>query len=203
MTGELPGPAPEERPHPTGRRNKQGIRIDPEAEAEPKVRREVLSALVDHEPGVLAEVSGLFARRQFNIESLTVGPISTEGLARMTIVVEETDPGVEQAKRQLRKLVPVHAVRELDDATERELALIKVSDDDPAGVAAVAEMYGGEAVEAGPEVVTVELTGTESEIDAAVEAFERFGVREVARTGTAALAGGTEFTAHETTTTNE
>jgi len=198
MTGELPGPAPEERPHPNGRRNKQGIRIDPQVEAEPEVRREVLSALVDHEPGVLAEVSGLFARRQFNIESLTVGPTAAEGLARMTIVVEETDPGVEQVKRQLRKLVPVHAVRELEAATERELALIKVGDDDPAGVTAVAEMYGGEAVEAGPEVVTVELTGTESEIDAAVEAFERFGVREVARTGTAALAGGTEFTAHET-----
>ncbi|WP_435099311.1 acetolactate synthase small subunit [Halarchaeum sp. P4] len=203
MTGELPGPGPEERPHPTGRRNKQGIRINPEAEAEPEVRREVLSALVDHKPGVLAEVSGLFARRQFNIESLTVGPTANDGLARMTIVVEETDPGVEQVKRQLRKLVPVHAVRELDDATERELALIKVGDDDPAGVAAVAEMYGGEAVEAGPEVVTVELTGTEAQIDAAIEAFERFGVREVARTGTAALAGGTEFTGQDDNTTNE
>lgn len=203
MTGELPGPAPEERPHPTARRNEQGIRIDPDAASELETRREVISALVDHEPGVLAEVSGLFARRQFNIESLTVGPTAAGGLARMTIVVEETDPGVEQVKRQLRKLVPVHAVRELTAATERELALIKVDDDDPAGVAAVAEMYGGEAVEAGAEVVTVELTGTESEIDAAIEAFERFGVREIARTGTAALAGGTDFTAAESTTTDD
>jgi len=173
--------------------------VRPRDEREASIMAEAHGRITD-EPGVLAEVSGLFARRQFNIESLTVGPTSTEGLARMTIVVEELDPGVEQVKRQLRKLVPVHAVRELEDATERELALVKVGDDDPAGIAAVAEMYGGEAVEAGPEVVTVELTGTEAEIDAAVEAFERFGVREVARTGTAALAGGSEFTAPESTT---
>ncbi|MFC7167590.1 acetolactate synthase small subunit [Halospeciosus flavus] len=194
MTGELPGPAPEERPRPEGRRTKQGIRINPEAEAQPEVCREVLTALVDHEPGVLADVSGLFARRQFNIESLTVGPTTQEGLARMTIVVEEDEPGVEQVKRQLRKELHVRSVRELDGAVERELALIKVDGDDPAGVSSVAEMYGGEAVEAGADVITVELTGTEAEIDAAISAFERFGVREVARTGTAALAHGTENT---------
>ncbi|GGL52101.1 acetolactate synthase small subunit [Halocalculus aciditolerans] len=194
MTGGLQGPDPEERQQATGRRNSQGIRIDPDVEAEPAERREVLSALVDHEPGVLSEVAGLFARRQFNIESLTVGPTTDEGMARMTIVVREPGPGVEQAKRQLRKLAPVHSVSELSGAVERELALIKVEDDDPAGVAAVAEMYGGEAVEAGPEVVTVELTGSEEAVDAAIAAFERFGVREVARTGTAALAGGTQET---------
>lgn len=195
MTGEMKGPAPEERPTVEGRRNAQGIRIDPDAVAEPEGRRVVISALVDHEPGVLAKVSGLFARRQFNIESLTVGPTSNADLARMTIVAEEPTPGIEQVKRQLRKEVATHSVREIEGATERELALIKVSGDDPAGVAAVAEMYGGEAVEAGSEVVTVELTGTEAQVDDAIDAFERFGVREVARTGTAALAAGTEPTA--------
>ena len=81
------------------------------------------------------------------------------------------------------------------DARGDHPAVIKVRGDDPAGVAAVAEMYGGEAVQAGSEVVTVELTGTETQVDEAIEAFERFGVREVARTGTAALAAGTEPTA--------
>ncbi|UWG48746.1 Acetolactate synthase, small subunit [Halanaeroarchaeum sp. HSR-CO] len=195
MTGEMKGPAPEERPPVEGKRNAQGIRIDPDAVAEPEVRRVVISALVDHEPGVLAKVSGLFARRQFNIESLTVGPTSNSDLARMTIVAEEPTPGIEQVKRQLRKEVATHSVREIDGATERELALIKVRGDDPAGVAAVAEMYGGEAVQAGSEVVTVELSGTEAQVDDAIDAFERFGVREVARTGTAALAAGTEPTA--------
>ncbi|MFB6125545.1 MAG: acetolactate synthase small subunit [Halanaeroarchaeum sp.] len=195
MSGEMTGRAPEERPRPQGKRNAQGIRIDPDAAAEPEPRRVVISALVDHEPGVLAKVSGLFARRQFNIESLAVGPTANPELARMTIVAEEPNPGIEQVKRQLRKEVAVHSVREVGGATERELALIKVRDDDPAGVAAVAEMYGGEAVQAGAEVVTVELTGTEAQIDDAIEAFQRFGVREVARTGTAALAAGTEPTA--------
>ena len=195
MSGEMQGPAPAERPEVTSKRNSQGIRIDPDAAAEPEPRRVVISALVDHEPGVLSKVSGLFARRQFNIESLTVGPTSNPELARMTIVAEEPTPGIEQVKRQLRKEVATHSVREIEGATERELALIKVRGDDPAGVAAVAEMYGGEAVQTGSEVVTVELTGTEAQVDEAIEAFERFGVREVARTGTAALAAGTEPTA--------
>jgi acetolactate synthase-1/3 small subunit len=195
MAGEMRGPAPSERPDTEGRRNSQGIRIDPDVAVEPQPRRTVISALVDHKPGVLTNVSGLFARRQFNIESLTVGPTTDPKLARMTIVAEEPEPGIEQVKRQLRKQVHTHSVREVEGATERELALIKVDGSDPAGVSAMAEMYGGEAVRADDEVVTVELTGTEEEIDAAVTAFEQFGVREVARTGTAALAAGARSTA--------
>jgi acetolactate synthase-1/3 small subunit len=194
MSEYTSGPAPEEREMPAGRRNSQGIRIDPDVEAELEERRAVISALVDHEPGVLAKISGLFARRQLNIESLTVGPTVDESLARMTIVVEEDEPGIEQAKRQLRKEIHAWSVQEVEAAVERELALLKVSGTDPAGVAAVAEMYDGQAVDAEDEVLTVELTGTEAEIDAAIEAFEQFGVREVARTGTAALRGGTPST---------
>lgn len=194
MSEYTSGPAPEEREMPAGRRNSQGIRIDPDVEAELEERRAVISALVDHEAGVLAKISGLFARRQINIESLTVGPTVDESLARMTIVVEEDEPGIEQAKRQLRKEIHAWSVQEVETAVERELALIKVGGTDPAGVAAVAEMYDGQAVDAEAEVLTVELTGTEAEIDAAIEAFEQFGVREVARTGTAALRGGTQST---------
>ncbi|MFB6178464.1 MAG: acetolactate synthase small subunit, partial [Halorientalis sp.] len=102
MTGKLPGPSPGDRQRPAGRRNDQGIRIDPEVAAEHEPRRAVLSALVEHRPGVLADVSGLFSRRQFNIESLTVGTITDENRARMTIVIEEPEPGIEQAKKQLR-----------------------------------------------------------------------------------------------------
>ncbi|MFB6183181.1 MAG: acetolactate synthase small subunit [Haloarculaceae archaeon] len=189
--GELPGPAPDERIRPEGRRNTQGIRIDPEAEATHEPRQAVLSTLVKHEPGVLAEISALFSRRQFNIESLTVGPTTDEGTARMTIVIEEPEPGVDQAKKQLRKLVPVISVSELErEAVRRELAMIKVEGDKPDDVNAVAEMYGGQAVDAGPETVTVEITGSQPKIDAAVEAFEQFDVREVVRTGVAALERG-------------
>jgi acetolactate synthase-1/3 small subunit len=194
----LRGPGPDERPHPEGRRNKQGIRIDPEVEAEPPVRRTTLSALVYHEPGVLSRVSGLFSRRNFNIEGLTVGPTTEDDRARITLVIEEHEPGIEQAKKQLRKLVPVISVTELEqDAIQRELALIKVEGDRPDEVGAVAEMYDGNTVDVSRGSVTVEVTGSKQKIDAAIETFEQFGVREIVRTGTAALERGAKTTANE------
>lgn len=201
VTRGLDGPAPEERPTPTGRRNKQGIRIDPEVEAKRDPRRTVISALVEHEPGVLSDVSGLFSRRQFNIESLTVGPTNDEGRARITVVVEETDPGIDQIKKQLRKLVPVIAVRELEpDAMRRELALIKVNAERPDQVAAVADMYGAKTVDSSPESATFEVTGARQKIDAAIETFTQFGIREISRTGMTALARGTDDTAAASST---
>jgi acetolactate synthase-1/3 small subunit len=196
MKRGLEGPPPEERPSPSGRRNKQGIRVDPEVEATHEPRRTVISALVEHEPGVLSDVSGLFSRRQFNIESLTVGPTEDEDRARITIVVEEPDPGIDQVEKQLRKLVPVISVRELEpDAMRRELALVKVEADDPAQVTAVADMYDATTVDSCPETATVEVTGARPKIEAAIETFSQFGIREISRTGTTALARGTDETA--------
>ena len=194
--GELPGPHPDERMHPTGRRNDQGIRIDPETEAERPPERAVLSALVKHEPGVLAEISGLFSRRQFNIESLTVGPTTDDNLARMTIVIEEPLPGIQQAKKQLEKRIPVISVRELDtDAVQRELVIVKVNGEDPDKVNAITEMYDGDTLDAGPRTITVEITGNEQKIDDAIDAYRQFGIRELVRTGYAALARGEAPTA--------
>ena len=191
MTGGMPGPSPHDRMQPAGRRNTQGIRIDPEAEVTHEPRQAVLSALVKHRPGVLAELSGLFSRRQFNIESLTVGPTVDEDTARMTILIEEPEPGIDQAKKQLRKLVPVIQVTELQsESVRRELALIKVGGEKPDDVNAVAEMYDGQAVDASTDSVTVEITGSKQKIDAAVEAFKQFDVQEVVRTGAAALERG-------------
>ncbi|MFC7028195.1 acetolactate synthase small subunit [Halomicroarcula sp. GCM10025324] len=189
----MPGPAPDERLRPEGRRNLQGIRVDPEAEVTHEPRQAVLSALVKHRPGVLSEVSGLFSRRQFNIESLTVGPTVDEDTARMTILIEEPEPGIDQAKKQLQKLVPVISVAELEpEAVRRELALIKVDGEKPDDITAVAEMYGGQAVDAATDSVTVEVTGSKQKIDAAVEAFKQFDVQEVVRTGAAALERGAD-----------
>ena len=193
MTGGMPGPAPapDERMRPEGRRNLQGIRIDPEAEVTHEPRQAVLSALVKHRPGVLSEVSALFSRRQFNIESLTVGPTVDNDTARMTILIEEPEPGIDQAKKQLRKLVPVIQVTELEQgAVRRELALIKVGGEKPDDVNAVAEMYDGQAVDASTDSVTVEVTGSKQKVDAAVEAFKQFDVQEVVRTGAAAVERG-------------
>ena len=194
--GELPGPGPDERIQPSGRRNKQGIRIDPEAEAEHPPERALLSSLVKHEPGVLAEVSGLFSRRQFNIESLTVGPTIDDDLARMTIVIEEPRPGIDQAKKQLEKLIPVISVRELErDAVQRELVIVKVNGHEPDKVNAITDMYNGETLDAGPRTITVQLTGDEARIDDALDAFRQFGIIEIARTGQTALARGDTPTA--------
>jgi len=194
--GELPGPGPDERLLPKGRRNKQGIRIDPEAEAEHQPERALLSALVKHEPGVLAEVSGLFSRRQFNIESLTVGATIDQDFARMTIVIEEPRPGIDQAKKQLEKLIPVISVRELDrDAVQRELVIVKVNGTEPDKVNAITDMYNGETLDAGPRTITVQLTGDHEKIDNALDAYRQFGIREIARTGYSALARGEAATA--------
>ncbi|MFB6299385.1 MAG: acetolactate synthase small subunit [Halobacteriales archaeon] len=193
--GTKSSPGPYERPHPEGRRNKQGIRIDPRAEAEEQPRRAVLSALVKHEPGVLAKVAGLFARRQFNIEGLSVGPTTDDSKARITLAVIEPEPGIEQVKKQLRKLVPVIDVTEVSGAVERELALIKVDAEDPDKVQAVAEMHGGDVVDVSTETITVEVTGDRGQIDGAIDTFERFDIKEIVRTGSAALTSGAELTA--------
>ena len=199
MSRGLQGPAPHDRPHPDGRRNEEGFRIDPAVEAEPEVRRAVVSALVEHEPGVLATVSGLFARRQFNIEELTVGATKDDDYARITLVVEESDPGIDQVAKQLRKLVPVISVTELEaDAIQREIALVKVEGDDPADLKATTEMYDAEIVDSTDGTVTIELTGSERKIEAALETFERFGVREIARAGTVALERGDKETGRGT-----
>ena len=191
MSGGLQGPAPEERARPEGRRNSQGIRIDPEVEAEAEPRRTVISALVENEPGVLSEVSGLFSRRQFNIESLTVGPTQNPDWSRITVVVEESDPGIDQIEKQLQKLLPVIHVRELaEHAVTRELVLVKVDAEEPDKVHAITEMYDGRTMDAGPRTITVELSGDERKIDDAIDAFRQFGIREIARTGQTALARG-------------
>jgi acetolactate synthase-1/3 small subunit len=197
MTEGLQGPAPDERPQPSGRRNAQGIRIDPAVAAEPASRRTVLSALVENEPGVLATISGLVSRRQFNIESLTVGTTTNPETSRVTLVIEEADPEIRQVEKQLDKVVDVISVRELgDDAVRRELVVLKVHGERPDEVHAVTEMYDGTTLDAGPRTITVQITGGEGKVDDAIDAFRQFGIRELARTGQTALARGEEWTTH-------
>lgn len=195
MSRGLEGPGPYNRSHPEGRRNKQGFRIDPEIEATSETRRAVLSALVEHEPGVLAKVSGLFARRQFNIEELTVGATMNDDYARITLVVEEPDPGIDQVEKQLQKLVPVVSVNELDqDAIQREIALLKVEGEEPSDVKAMAEMYDATVVDSTDQTITLEVTGSQGKVEAAIESLDRYGVREIARAGTVALERGEKKT---------
>jgi acetolactate synthase-1/3 small subunit len=195
MSQGLDGPHPDAREMPEGRRSKQGIRVDPKAEAEHEAQRTVISALVKNEPGVLSEVSGLVSRRQFNIESLTVGPTTNPETSRITLVIEEPEPGIRQVESQLEKLIPVISVRELrNDAIQREVVVLKVHGSEPDKVHAITQMYEGETLDAGPRTITIEITGDEQKINDAIDAYQQFGIRELARTGQTALARGDEWT---------
>lgn len=123
MSEGLNGPGPHDRPLPTGRRNPDGTRVDADSDTEVRSdrRRAVLSAVVVNEPGVTADVTGLFARRQVNIERIVGEPMDDGTHSRITFVVEPPHPGVKQVKRQLQKLLPVVTVEERDLETAKRL----------------------------------------------------------------------------------
>jgi acetolactate synthase-1/3 small subunit len=158
------------------------------------MERFVLSALVQNHAGVLSRVSGLFSRRRFNIDSLTVGVTSDPEVSRMTIVAHGDDAQLDQICRQLEKLVEVIAVRRLDPdrAVFRELALVKVAAaaDNRSGIIQIADIFRARIVDVTVDSLTIEVTGDQSKIDSLVELLEPWGIRELARTGLAALERG-------------
>ncbi|MEM7269412.1 MAG: acetolactate synthase small subunit [Pseudomonadota bacterium] len=160
--------------------------------------RHVLSVIVDNEAGVLARVIGLFSGRGYNIESLTVAETDHEGrLSRITVVTTGTPQVIEQIKAQLDRIVPVHDVHDLTvegPAVERELALVKVSGAGEKRVEAMrtAEIFRARVVDSTIESFVFEVTGDPAKIDAFVDLMTVLGLVEVARTGVAAMARGSE-----------
>lgn len=146
-----------------------------------------LAVLVENHPGVLSRVSGLFARRGYNIDSLTVCQTEDPDVSRMTIVVNGDDQVIEQVRNQLSKLVVVHTVTDLtgESVVDRELALIRVevSDETRAVVLQTVEIFRGRVVDMGRSNITVELTGDIAKIDAFVHAIRPYGLLELVRTG--------------------
>ena len=160
-----------------------------------KEQNHIISATVEHKPGVLYTVANLFRRRGFNIESISVGPTEQSDLARMTITVMGDGRTVEQVVKQLNKLVDVIKVSRLNPASivSRELALIKVSALDSktrSDVINYADIFRSRVVDVSSESLMVEITGTPDKIDAFLDLMRPFGVREVARTGITALSRG-------------
>ena len=156
--------------------------------------RHVLSALVQNQPGVLAHVSGMFASRGFNIDSLAVGETENPHLSRITFVVMGDDRHLEQVRKQLEKIVTVVKVVDIsrEDFVERDLMLIKIDAtlDQRAEVKALVEIYRGRIVDVGPEQLMIEISGQEKKIEAFIEAVRPYGIRELARTGRIALVRG-------------
>jgi acetolactate synthase-1/3 small subunit len=155
----------------------------------------VVSAIVENKPGVLHSVANLFRRRNFNIESITVGATEQPELARITITVTADEKTLDQVVKQLDKLVDVVKVTELDpnSIVTRELALIKVnvpSVKDRADIISCVHVFRGRVVDVSPESLMVEITGTPDKIDAFLNLMKTSGVIELARTGITALSRG-------------
>ena len=164
--------------------------------------RHVLSALVMNQPGVLAHVSGMLASRAFNIDSLAVGATENPRFSRMTFVIEGDDRVLEQVRKQLEKLINV--VRVLDyqntDMVDRDLMLLKVStaglapdgSENPAAkrteIRELVDVFRGKIVDLSPAHLMVELSGSESKIEAFIDLVRPFGILELVRTGRVALA---------------
>ena len=154
----------------------------------------VLSVLVENHAGVLSRVSGLFSRRGYNIDSLTVCETNVPGQSRMTIVVNGDEYILEQIQKQLAKLVEVISIKkcEKSSSTQREMALIKVKAEgtNRAVIIETCEIFRAHIVDVGIDSVIVEATGSEEKIDSLVRLLEPYGILEYVKTGLTAMDRG-------------
>ena len=154
----------------------------------------IISTLVENRPGVLQKIAGLFTRRDFNIEGITVGKSETEGLARMVITVRADDKILEQVTKQLNKLVDVIKIKDITkNAVKRELCLIKVSTNselERAEVLQYSNIFRAQIIDVSEETLIVEITGDGDKINAFISLLEPFGIRKITRTGITAMSRG-------------
>lgn len=157
-----------------------------------------VSLLVQNVPGVLFRVAGLIRRRGVNIRSVSVGPTEDSGISRMTIVVDTPPDRVEQFAKQLRKLVEVLRATTIDSlpAVDRELALVKVSitPNTRLEIMEIANVFRSNIVDLTEQTMTLEVTGRSEKINAIVGLLNKYGIREVARTGQVTLVRGSQST---------
>ncbi|MFL5845525.1 MAG: acetolactate synthase small subunit, partial [Solirubrobacteraceae bacterium] len=157
-------------------------------------RKHVLTILVENKPGVLTRIAGLFARRGFNIDTLTVGPTDDPAISRFTLTVDGAMHPIDQVTKQLHKLINVLKIRDLepDDTVTRELALFKINaDGNTRGeVMQICEIFRGKVVDVTKRAVIVEVTGATDKIEAFERMVRPFGLIEMMRTGEIAISRG-------------
>jgi acetolactate synthase-1/3 small subunit len=158
--------------------------------------KHTIAVIVENTPGALTRVAGLFSRRSFNIDSLSVGATDNPDYSRMTISVHGDEETLEQVTKQLSKLINVIRVSKLDPAesVERELALIKVSTskETRAEIMQIVSIFRARIIDASPRSMIIEVTGDESKVDAIVRMLRQFGIKELARTGKVSMIRGTK-----------
>ncbi|MEW4368781.1 acetolactate synthase small subunit [Paenibacillus kandeliae] len=156
--------------------------------------KHTIAVLVNDQPGVLQRVSGLFGRRGFNIESITVGQSEEAGLSRMVIVTSGNENTLEQVEKQLYKIIDVIKVIDLSSRpmVARELALIKVKAEpsERPEIMGVIETFRAAVVDIGPNSLMVQVVGDTDKIDAMIELLKPYGIRELSRTGATAMIRG-------------
>ncbi len=158
------------------------------------MQRHTLSVLVNNHMGVLSRVSGLFSRRGYNIESISVGVTEDKTISRMTIIVECEDDIYHQIKNQLAKLMDVIRLEEYqdDESVKRELALIKIDsrNEKRSQILEIANIFRAHVIDITNNTMILEITGDQSKISAIISMLEEYGIKEVIRTGATAIARG-------------
>ena len=158
------------------------------------MKKRILSILVDNTSGVLSRVAGLFSRRGYNIDSLTVGETQNPAYSRMTVVVRGDDQVLDQIEKQVAKLEDVRAVKVLTHGERvcRQLILVTVAveaDQRPA-VVAIADIFRAKIVDVGVDTLMIELTGNQNKLDAFVKLLNGYEIKEMVRTGITGLSRG-------------
>ena len=158
------------------------------------MEQRVLSILVDNTAGVLSRVAGLFSRRGYNIDSLTVGVTADPKFSRMTVVCSGDELILEQITKQLEKLVDVRDIKVLapGNSVNRELILVKIKAGVAENVISIADVFRAKIVDIGKDSLIVELTGDKSKLEAFISLLEGYEILELARTGLTGLSRGAD-----------
>lgn len=158
------------------------------------MQKRILSLLVDNTAGVLSRISGLFSRRGYNIDSLSVGVTADERFSRMTVVCSGDALILEQITKQLAKLVDVRDIKVLepDNSVSRELVLVKVTakPEQREGIISIANIFRANVIDVGKDSLVIELTGSKSKLGAFVDLLEDYEILELDRTGITGLSRG-------------
>lgn len=160
-----------------------------------KTNKHTISILVENKTGVLQRVAGLFTRRDFNIDNITVGKTSEPGHSRITITTYGDNRTLEQIIKQLNKLIEVIKVREMkpEQTIRRQLALLKIhapTEQDKSEIIQYTNIFRGHIIDVTPKTITIEITGNPDKINALMDLLRPYGIKETAKTGITALTRG-------------